>query len=254
MGNLTPVLFNFDRTVLEYSPDNGVTWIGVPYFTSIAMSGGGVDTTDVAFVDVETAQVVGQPGGHSFAISVGSLAPTHRAVVELNAALAAGTKYSWRITLPTEGAVFTGAAAAMAEIAADTGEVTLTGDKPNIANIGRGHVLLIVGDTAGTSPNLTQNVRTISHFGTGTAPNIQIQGGIDDMVVYPAPPTGSPVSAGRYKIVRPQVRRGPFVAALDGGIRNFNGAAGGQLTTEFTLTPEITPPDWAAIVEVYTTP
>ena len=249
MGNMTPVLYNFDDSRLEYeSKDTDGLWIQVPYFTDLSTSGGEATPSEVPFSDgTKAGQVPGTPSARSMAISLGSLPPTHRAVAELNAYEAAKQVVNCRFRTSPENEVFpSGPTGNQLQAAiATTGIVTLslvnTGsldDKkfPNLEQLGRGHAVKM-GTAIG-------NYHSIYQFGdnplidgkTGFAtplatPPVPLW--IAEIYVWPKPATALTVAAA--SIVKPRLQR-EFSATVS-GMGNFAGGPGAQLTSGLTLNP-----------------
>ena len=242
MGNMTPVLYNFDNSRLEYlSQDTDELWIAVPYFTDLSTSGGEATPSEVPFSDgTKPGQVPGTPSARSMAISLGSLPPAHRAVTELNAYESAKTVIRCRFRTSPENEVFSSGPTGnqLQAAIATTGIVTLTlvntgslddKDFPSLSLLGRGHAVKI--GTArypiyqfGTEPLVdgTTGIRT------GTTPNW-----VSEIYVWPKPAAAVTVDAA--SIVKPRLER-EFFATVS-GMGNFAGGPGAQLTSGLTLNP-----------------
>lgn len=228
MGNLKGVLFAVDRSILQYKSPVDDAYVGIPFYTSVAASGGEADTTPVPFIDAETAQVQGTSGPPAIAISVASLPPTHRAHQELDGFARDGTSVEWRFLTPKEKNVSAGVVAASMVAITDEGVCTFSAGEPRYADMGRGHALKISTD-----------FYTIERFGGDLTVDVPAS---PDVRVWPFP--AADIAATAYSIVIPRcVRAFPATVSAAG---NFSGTAAGQFTNDFTVNPANVLPAWEA--------
>ena len=264
MGNLKPVLLSSRGSLFQYEAAAGV-WVGVPFFTDFSTSGGDVSTTETQFVDAEPAQTAGSPSPISMTVTLGSLAPGHRAVQEIDAYARAGTKVSCRFLSPKESIISNPNGAALditgsvkTPATTDLGfSLTVAGlivwvdgstgagqktpaNALNLGDLGRGHAVKVFNRTGNSAAYYP-----MERFGT----DLTLEGALDS--IYARTAAGAAPAAvadtDDWAIVLPRFIRGPFLASF-GGIGNFSGGPGAQIASSLSIIPESNPARWRPVV------
>ena len=224
MGNLTPVIYNFNESLFQYQPVGTTNWISVPFFGSAGARGSGAGVSTVSAVDSSEVRHPNRAAGPRFSVSLSSYAPTHRAAIELTRYANSGTWVGFRFLTAPEVLIVPNAFTVTVASGLVTG-VSGAG-APTIDRIGRGHSFKKSG-----------SYYTIERFGD----NLNIDGDLTAIHFFP-----SGLTAGSVELVKPRCIRGPFLGII-GGAGDFGGEADGVLESDFTVTAAGPIPPWRAV-------
>ena len=223
MGNRTPVLYNFNQSLLQYQPVGTTNWVSVPFFGSAGAAGSGVGLGAVSAVDSDTVQHPTRPRGPRFNINLASYAPTHRANHQLTQYANAGTWVGFRFLTAPEVEV-----AASFNVTVSGGIVTAVSGAtaPSLETMGRGHAF-----------KKGSQYYTIERFGD----DLNEDGALNTIHFFP-----SGLTSGAVILVKPRCIRGPFLGIVNGA-GDFGGEANGVLESDFTVTAAGPIPPWRPV-------